>query len=133
MELDDLFTDADLEVGGTWVDAGDYDPTLAGLELKVARMLNPAFTRLFDELRRVAGPEQDNDEDTQFEIMLKCTAKCLLRGWRNLTIDGTAVKFSDAKCLDYLAKSIDLRNVVTRISRDRQVFKSKQSEADRKN
>lgn len=130
MELDDLFTDADLEVSGTWVDAGDYDPTLSGLELKVARMLNPAFTRMFDEMRRNAD---DDDEDAQFDIMLTCTAKTLLRGWRNLTVDQKAVKFSDTKCLQILRRSSDLRNVVTRISRNRQLYKAKRDEDDRKN
>lgn len=133
MELDELFTDADLEVEGTWVDAGDYDPTMDGLKLKVARMLNPAFSRMYDEERRQTGEGYDASEAQQLELMLRVTAKTILRGWKDLTVKGKTVKFSDEKCLEILSKSGDLRNVVTRISRDRQLYKAKQDEAGLKN
>lgn len=133
MEVDELFTDADLEVSGVWVDAGQYDPTLDGLELKVARMLNPAFSRMFDEKRRTAGAAYDDDEDVQLSIMLECTAKTLLRGWKNLTVQTKPVKFSDDKALEYLSRSTDLRNVVTRIARDRQLYKLEADEDGLKN
>ena len=133
MELEELFTDAELEAEGVWVDAGDYDPTLAGLDLKVARMLNPAFARMFDDERRAAGPSYDTDEDIQTDVMIRCMAKTILMGWRNLTADGKAVKYSATKCEELLARSFDLRNVITRISRDRQIYRQQQDEDDRKN
>ncbi len=133
MELEDLFTDTELEEAGTWVDAGDYDPSMAGLELKVARVMNAAFARMFDEEVRNAGPEFQDDSDRQMDIMLRCTAKTILRGWRNLTVKTKPVKFSDAKCLELLTKSTDLRNLVMRIARTRHLYKLKQSEDDLKN
>lgn len=133
MELDNLFTDAELEESGAWVDAGDYDPSLKGLELRVARVLNPSFSRMFDEEVRNAGPKYADNEDLQLEIMIRCTARTILKGWRNLTVKTKPVKFTEAKCLDLLTRSVDLRNVTMRIARTRELYKLQQDEDDRKN
>jgi hypothetical protein len=133
MDIEELFTDEKSENDGVWVDAGDYDVSLRGIELKVARMLNPAFTRMFDELRREAGPTYDKDERVKTTVMIKCMAAHILKGWKNLTLKGKAVAYTTAKAEDYLAKSSDLRNVVTRIASDRQRYKAVREKADLKN
>ena len=133
MDIEELFTDEKSENEGVWVDAGLYDPTMKGLELKIARLMNPSFTRLLDEQRRDAGPKYDEDEQLQITVMIHVYARTILKGWKGLTAGGEPVKFSVAKAEDYLARSTDFRNVVTRISQDRQRFKAKQEEADLKN
>lgn len=133
MDVGDLFTDEKSENEGVWVDAADYDRSLQGLQLKIARLMNPGMSRMLDEEVRNAGPKYDDDEAVRTDITIRCYAKHVLKGWKGLTNGGKAVKYTEELAEEYLARSTDLRNVVTRISQDRTRFKIQQDETDRKN
>lgn len=113
-------TDRNLEIEGIWVPISD------GARIKVARMNNPEFNKLFRKLSKpymTALQTGTLSEDISEEIMLECYAKTVLVDWDGIEENGEQVPYSPEKAKEYL--QIDtFRQFVLNIARDFNNFKA---------
>ena len=107
-------TNKDLEVEGIWVKISD------DARIKVARMNNPEFNKMF---RRLSKPYMTAlqagtlSEEISEDILLECYSHTILVDWDGIQEDGKAVPYSPSKAKEYL-KIDTFRHFVLNIARD---------------
>ena len=120
MKISNFATDLDLEENGVWVDIGD------GARLKLARVGNPAYTKLQRELakpyrqqlRRNAMPAEK-----LLDIQLQLLSKTVLIDWEGLEDDkGKPIKPSVEHAYDLLKGLKDFRRLVEELADEQATF-----------
>jgi len=100
MDLIKIASDPQKELEGTEVTPWDDETVLV-----IARYNNSKFrnmqARLMEPHIRAAGRKGVSTEQAN-EILSKCIAKTILLGWRNLSLEGQPVEYSEEKALELL-------------------------------
>ena len=126
-------TSVSKEADGAWSqDLGD------GLRLKVARLKNPNFRKLYQRLTKPYERQIRNrtlDDATENSILAQCLAKTVLVGWQNLVLDGEVVPYSTEAALKILSDDglSDFRDLVVDLASDAELFRDEQLEQAEKN
>lgn len=119
-----------LEISGVWQDIGD------GVSVKVARMGNPEYQKDFERVskphRRAIRRGTLNNEVAE-KLLIKVMARTILLDWKGLEEDGVAVPFNNENALRILTEYKDLRDYVSDIANDIEVFKQEEDEEAEKN
>lgn len=128
MKVQDLKVDRDLEADGVWVEFRD------GMEVRVARAGNPEFRKLWRALTRPyqrqlrTGTLSPQKED---ELTVRCMARALLRDWRGLEDEsGEPIGYDPAFAERLLMDSPELRNFVSDVATEYQMFREQRLEED---
>ena len=98
--LSAIAVDIQKSIDGIWC------PFFAGIELKIARINNPAYTK---ELEKLEQPylrqirTASLDMETRLSLNMQAAAKCILVGWKNIQDDsGNEISYSPEKALEFL-------------------------------
>ena len=126
-------TDPTKEIEGVW-----SDDLGGGLKLKVARLKNPNFRKLYQKLTKPHERQIRNrtlDEATENSILAKCLAKTVLLGWEKLVLDKEEVPYSEAAALKILSdpELADFRDQVVDLASDAELFRQEHLEQAEKN
>ena len=125
-------TDKAKERDGAWV--RDVRP---GLHLRITRMPNPAYNKLFGELiapHRVQFERDSLDDEVLRDVITQCLAETVLVDWEGLEDrDGEPVTYSVAKARKLMTELPDFRDDVLSLARNRDLFKAKEEDEDRGN
>ena len=130
MDVDNGFTDPELEREGVWV---DYR---GGSRIKIARIHNPNFTRAYDaaikphKRKQRAGTLETEVETT---IFCKCISKTILLDWEGFTKNGKPWKYSAENAYQLLEDKIDFRNEVVEFATTEEIFHREFNEDSEKN
>lgn len=126
--LNRIATDTDKASEGQWVEfcpAQDDDDK--PLELKIARIGNPAYTQRLQELVRPHRRKVRMGFDDDLEKFVKqAVAECCLVDWRGLfDDDGKPIKYSKAKSIEILTDPVysDLLDFVMDVGGDAAVYR----------
>lgn len=126
-------TNVNKETEGAWSqDLGD------GMRLKVARLKNPNFRKLYQRLTKPYERQIRNrtlDDTTENSILAQCLAKTVLLGWEKLVLDGEELPYSTDAALKILNDSelADFRDLVVDLSSDAELFREEHLEQAEKN
>ena len=126
-------TDVEKEQDGVWSDdLGD------GLKLKVARLKNPQFRKLYQRLTRPYERQIRNrtlDDAVENSILSQCLAKTVLLDWQKLVLDGVELTYSHENALKVLndPSLTDFRDLIVDLSNDAELFRSQNLEDAEKN
>ena len=126
-------TDPAKEIEGVWT-----DDLGGGLKLKIARLRNPNFRKLYQRLTKPYERQIRNrtlDDTTENGILAKCLAKTVLLGWENLKVSDEAVAYSEAEALKILSNPqlADFRDLVVDLANDAELFRIEHLEQAEKN
>lgn len=94
MDLNKLALDLDKEAKGVWEDLDSETSIL------VARMFNPNFNRMFEEMtapHRRAAKNGLLSEEVAENILVTCLASTILLGWKGLKENGVEIPYSHEK------------------------------------
>ena len=119
MEITTAFADPDLELDGVWLDYRD------GSRVKVARLGNPRFQKLYDaKMKPFRRLQRQNrlDGETENRVLCECLAGAILRDWRGFTKFDEELAYSTKAALDLLLASIDFRNEITDLASAEESF-----------
>ena len=119
-----------LEISGVWQDIGD------GVSVKVARTGNSEYQKVFEKISKPhkrAIRRGTLNNDVAEKLLIKVMAKTILLDWKGLEEDGMEVPFSDEAALRILTDYKDLRDYISDISNDIEVFKQEDDEDAEKN
>ncbi len=150
LELTDIKADPrKLETGcwwRVWMEAG---AVLNGTPIEEAQIkeddaallivpIGVAYHRKLEDEReavRAAHPKREVSEAAQRSIVAKALAATTLRGWRNLTLEGQALPWSEDKAAEILAKPewCWLTEFVLSAAQHRSATLAKEEEGDAKN
>jgi hypothetical protein len=126
-------TDIEKEQDGVWSDdLGD------GLKLKVARLKNPGFRKLYQRLTKPYERQIRNrtlDDAVENSILSQCLAKTVLLDWQKLVLDGVELTYSHENALKVLSDPglSDFRDVVVDLANDAELFRNENLEDAEKN
>lgn len=126
-------TDPTKEIEGVWT-----DDLGAGLKLKIARLKNPNFRKLYQRLTKPYERQIRNrtmDDAVENTILAKCLAKTVLLGWENLKVAGCVLEYSEAEALKILSNPqlADFRDLVVDLANDAELFRIEHLEQAEKN
>lgn len=126
-------TNVNKETEGAWSqDLGD------GLRLKVARLKNPNFRKLYQRLTKPYERQIRNrtlDDATENSILVQCLAKTVLLDWKKLVLDGVELPYSVENAVKVLgdAELSDFRDLVVDLANDAELFREEHLEDAEKN
>ena len=126
-------TNVNKETEGAWSqDLGD------GMRLKVARLKNPNFRKLYQRLTKPYERQIRNrtlDDATENSILAQCLAKTVLLGWEKLVLDGEELPYSTDAALKILKDDglADFRDLVVDLASDAELFREESLEQAEKN
>ena len=119
-----------LEIDGVWQVIGD------GIMVKVARMGNPEYQKEFQKVskphRRALKRGTLSDEVAE-KMLISVMAKTILLGWKGVEEDGVEVPFSHENAKRILTEYKDLRDYVSDIANDIDMFQRENDEEAEKN
>lgn len=132
MSLGYFKTDKALETDGVWM------PLPEGGEVKLARIGNPEFKKLYAELERpykklkeVGGKVP---EAKQTEILIESFAKTIIKDWREVKDENDKeLPYSYEAAKKALEDYEDFRDVVAAMASNMENYRAKRIEADAKN
>ncbi len=131
LDLDKQYkTNPELEEHGVWEDVGD------GAQLLIARVNNPAYVRAYRRVPRgirrqfEAGTLPDDRSD---DIICNVMAETVLLDFKNLSIKGKAIKYSQDMAKQTLIDYPDFRELVWQIANETQRYHEDGVEEDAKN
>lgn len=132
MNLRELFaTNKQAETEGVWVDVGK------GIRIKIARYENPHYV---EALRKKAAPHRAAaragvmSDDMAEKVLNEVIAETILLDWDGVKDKlGNVVPYSRKEALAALNDMRDFRDLVLNFSKDLELFKLQQDEADEKN
>lgn len=134
MDIDNAFTDPEIEREGIWVDYRD------GSKVKVARIGNPNFTRIYDaKLKPHRRKQRAGSMETELETRILCevVAKTVLLDWKGFTQgkgeDKKEYKYTEKRAFDMLSKSIDFRNEIVDLAAAEETFHQDDQKDSEKN
>ena len=122
--INKLRTNPKSETDGVWVDAG------AGLQLKIARLGNPNYSKRLNVLLKPlrsqwSGVGEISPGDVE-KVTIQAMSECILLDWKNLTdMVGDAevpVPYSPEKSLELL-KIPDFAEIVSGFARKAELFR----------
>lgn len=125
MDITRFRTDEELEVEGVWVNLDSES------KIKVARQGNPKYRALFQ--KRIAPYKNavrqgTLDEKTAEEILVSVMSESILLGWEGIKENGADVPYTRKEAARFLAQYKDFRELVTSISEEMEVFRTKEEE-----
>ena len=126
-------TDTTKENEGVWSqDLG------GGLRLKIARLKNPHFRKLYQKLTKPYERQIRNktlDDAVENSILAQCLAKTVLLGWENFVLDGVALEYTEPNALKVLSDITltDFRALVVDLASDAELFRQEHLEDAEKN
>jgi hypothetical protein len=130
MDIKTSFADPKNEVQGVWMDYRD------GSRVKLARLGNPAFQKLFDKMRRPYLDMIRRDKmppERETHILCQCYARTLLLDWEGFEDGGKPLPYSEDAAERLLVAHMDFRNDVTRLAAEEEFFKRQTVEDSEKN
>jgi len=130
MDIDLDFTDTDLETEGVWVEYKN------GTRLKLARLGNPNFQRLYNaKMKPFVRRQRQGDLDPQIELEVSCDclAKTVITDWEGFTKNKKALKYTPAVGKELLMRSMDFRADVTAMSDSQENYRAANFEDAEKN
>lgn len=132
MDFSEVKTNSTLSEGGVWM---EHDETTSFL---VARFGNKKFQAHFQKLINPYRRQFDAGKlsaDKQTDIMCRCMAKCILLGWKGLTMDGEDVEYTEEKAYELLSMdgADEFRDLVTSYAQDADAFRNEELEEQAKN
>ena len=120
MKFSAFATDLDLEENGVWVDLGD------GTQLKLARVGNPAYKKLFrQQLKpyRSVAARKNISEETWAKMGAELLSKTVLVDWKGWEDDkGKTIPYSEKNAYDMLLGLKDFRKFVEDLAEDQATF-----------
>ena len=126
-------SDPDKELNGSWTTITVGDDTL---QIMLARKDNEKATAYFRNLLRVNERQLEPDDDAANrlfqDIRRRVIARCIIKDWKNLIIDGQDTPYSEEVCLELL-KFKDFMDAVEIASGDFSVFRASELEKILKN
>lgn len=126
-------TSKEKENEGVWTDdLGD------GLKLKIARMKNPRFRKMYE---RMTKPYKRQirlgtlPEETEIDIICKCISQTVLLDWQNLSVDGKKQDYNQDNAYKILKNPEigDFRDFVVDLANDIELFREEDLEDSEKN
>jgi len=123
-------TDTNKETDGIWQDFGD------GIEMKVARIGNPKYQKLFQKLskpHRKAIRRGTLKEDVAEKLMIECTAETILLDWRGIELDGKALPYSKDNAIMILTEFKDLKEYVNDFANEMEAYMQEDAEEAEEN
>jgi len=120
MKISSFATDLDLEENGVWVDIGD------GARLKLARIGNPAYTKLQRELAKPLRQQLRRNsvpQDKLLDIQLQLLSRTVLLDWEGLEDDkGKKIKYSTENAFQLMRDLKDFRRLVEETADEQATF-----------
>ena len=126
-------TDPIKEIEGVWT-----DDLGGGLQLRIARLKNPNFRKLYQKLTKPYERQIRNrtlDDATENAILAKCLAKTVLLDWKNMKVAGEIIPYSYEAALKILSDDTlgDFRDQVVDLANEVELFRAEQMEEAEKN
>ncbi len=126
-------TDPIKEIEGVWT-----DDLGGGLQLRIARLKNPNFRKLYQKLTKPYERQIRNrtlDDATENAILAKCLAKTVLLDWKNMKVVGEVIPYSYEAALKILSDDTlgDFRDQVVDLANEVELFRAEQMEEAEKN
>lgn len=123
-DLDDLFgTDEKKEEEGTWLPLG------GDAQVLVCRVRNKSWRQGLKKLPKGIQMEIANgtisDEKYQ-KVMITLIGRYILKGWKNLTVNGLEVEYSSQTAIDLLTKYPDFKDKIFEMAGEIDNFKKKE-------
>ena len=123
-------TDEEAEKTGIWQPIGD------GARLKLARLNNPGYTKLYRHLiqdHRVLLEQGLLPDEIHDPIICECLAATVLLDWEGIEFDGELMPYSRENALRTLTELKEFRNLVLRLAASWEAYRVALLELDRKN
>jgi len=99
-KLSSIAIDVQKSIDGIWC------PFFAGIELKIARANNPAYTKQLEKLEQPYLRQIRTatlDMETRLSLNMQAAAKCILVDWKNIEDEsGNEIPYSSEKALEFL-------------------------------
>lgn len=126
MDLEDLFgTDQKKEEEGVWVPlGGDAEVLVCRLRNKNWRV---GLKRLPKTIQKQIADGTIGDEKYE-KLIAMLMSKYILRGWKNLSINGQPVEYDEETALKLLEQYKDFKDRIFEIASDMEHFKKKEDE-----
>lgn len=130
MEVGELFANPDLEKEGVWV---DYR---GGVSLKIARLGNPNFSRVYDAKLKPHRRKQRAGTlgtDVETRILCEVLSETVLLDWEGLSRGGKSLKYTSREAFALLHAYRDFRDEVVEYASNEEVFHKQDEEEAAKN
>ena len=125
-------TDTAAEMEGVWETLAD------GMEIKVARVGNENYDRVWERIMRPHKAALDRNpshlgQQKQTDLLVRVMAEAVLLDWRNIELDGKKLPYNMDNCIKILTDYKDFRGDVLLIAQQMATFRVDEIEAAEKN
>lgn len=126
-------TNSELESEGVWTqDLGE------GLHLKLARLKNPKFRKMYQRLTKPYERQIRNrtlSEKIEEDIITKCLVETVVLDWKGLVLDGKELTYSKENASKLFSDPdlSDFRDLVVDLANDAELFREEHLEDAEKN
>jgi|TARA_R110000787_G_scaffold36139_1_gene92447 hypothetical protein len=123
-------TDTAAEQDGVW------EPLADGIEIRVARVGNPNYQRIWEREIKPYRAQVDRGlmaDDKMTEIIIKVMAEAVLLDWKNVEYEGKKLQYNRANALRILTELPDFRADVLFLANQQASYRAAEIEEAEKN